>query len=228
MKPSDIAVIIPARNEAPRIGACLDSISQALEHAGVTAAEVIVVDDESTDETSSVARAHGARTVRQSPRGGPLAAWKRGVDSSSAPLLFFVDADCRVDGAAFAALLRGFARPAVGVVAARGEPLGGQDVNPVIGRSATFSSLMLHQVKSRLTSHDFLPIGRLMAVRREAWRGGDVRWPCDRVVASRAKQAGWEVVYAPDAVVYYDLVKTYRELRSDYVRTIMRTATSRW
>jgi glycosyltransferase involved in cell wall biosynthesis len=110
VKPPDLAVIIPARNEAPRIGGCLDSIHQALEYAGVTAAEVIVVDDESTDETSPIARAHGAVAVRQSPRGGPLAAWTFGVANSSAPLLFFVDADCLVDHAAFAALLRGFAR----------------------------------------------------------------------------------------------------------------------
>jgi hypothetical protein len=80
---------------------------------------------------------------------------------------------------------------------------------------------MLHEIKSRLPSHDFLPIGRLMAVRREAWRGGDVRWPCDRVVASRAKQAGWEVAYTPEAVVFYSPVETYRELRSDYVRTVV-------
>ena len=222
MKTPDLAVIIPARNEAPRIGGCLDSVRQALEYAGVTGSEVIVVDDESTDETSEVARAHGALALRQSPRRGPLAAWTSGVANSSAPLLFFVDADSHVDKAAFSALLRGFARPTVGVVAARGEPRGGQqNVKSVVQRSATFSALLLHEIKSRLVSHDFVPIGRLMAVRREAWTGGDHRWPCDRVVASRAKQAGWEISYAPEAVVYYGLVETYSELRSDYVRTVL-------
>jgi glycosyltransferase involved in cell wall biosynthesis len=214
-------VIIPARNEAPRIGACLDSIRRALEYAGVTEAEVIVVDDESTDETSQVARAHGALAVRQSQRRGPLAAWTLGVASSSAPLLFFVDADCHVDQAAFPPLLRGFARPAVGVVAARGEIERGRAVNSLVERSAAFSSLMLHEIKSRLAGHDFLPIGKLMAVRREAWVEGDHRWPCDRVIASRAKRAGWEITYAADAVVYYIPVETYGELRSDYVRTVV-------
>jgi hypothetical protein len=88
-----------------------------------------------------------------------------------------------------------------------------------VERSATFSALMLHEIKSRLANHDFLPIGRLMAVRRAAWQDGDHRWPCDRVVASRAKRAGWDIIYAPDALVYYRPVGTYRELRSDYVRT---------
>jgi glycosyltransferase involved in cell wall biosynthesis len=215
----DLAVIIPARNEASRLGGCLDSVRQALESAEVADAEVIVVDDDSTDETSDVARAHGALALRQSRRLGPLAAWSLGVANSSASMLFFADADCRVDKGAFSALLRGFARPTVGVVAARGEPDSGHTVNSLVERSATFSALMLHETKSRLVNHDFLPIGRLMALRRAAWQGGDHRWPCDRTVALRAKHEGWEIIYMPEAVVYYEPVGTYHELRSDYVRT---------
>ena len=215
----DLAVIIPARNEASRLGGCLGSVRQALGCAGVTEAEVIVVDDDSTDETSDVARAYGALALRQSPRLGPLEAWSLGVANSSASLLFLVDADSRVDKGAFSALLRGFARPTVGVIAARSEPDSGRTVNWLLERSATFSALMLHETKSRLVNHDFLPIGRLMAVRRAAWQEGGHRWPCDRVVASRAKQAGWEIIYTPEAVVYYQPVATYDELRSDYVRT---------
>jgi glycosyltransferase involved in cell wall biosynthesis len=215
----DLAVIIPARNEASRIGGCLGSVRRALEFAEVTDAEVIVVDDASNDETSDIARAHGAVAIRQSQRGGPLEAWARGVDDSSAPLLFFVDADCRVDKGAFSVLLRGLARATVGVVAARSEPGHGRPVSSLVERSATFSALMLHETKSRLVNHDFLPIGRLMAVRRAAWQDGDYRWPCDRVIASRAKRAGWEILYTPDALVYYQPVVTYGELRSDYVRT---------
>ena len=217
----DVAVIIPARNEASRLGECLDSVRQALEYADVTEAEVIVADDASTDETSDVARAHGAHAVRSSRRLGPLGAWSLGVDNSTASLLFFVDADCRVDKGAFSALLHGFAPPTVGVVAARGEPDSRHAANPLVRRSATFSALMLHEAKSRLVNHDFLPIGRLMALRREAWRGGDHRWPSDRTVALRAKHAGWEIVYMPEALVYYESVGTYGELRSDYVRVTL-------
>jgi glycosyltransferase involved in cell wall biosynthesis len=218
---SDLAVIIPARNEAPRLGGCLDSVRQALEYAEVADAEVIVVDDDSTDETFDVARAHGALALRQSRRLGPLAAWSLGVANSSASLLLFADADSRVDRGAISALLRGFARPAVGVIAARSEPYSGWTVKSLVERSATFSALLLHETKSRLVNHDFLPIGRLMAVRRAAWQESDHQWPCDRVIASRAKQAGWEIVYAPEAVVYYQPVGTYDELRSDYVRTVV-------
>ena len=162
------------------------------------------------------------RTARsRSVRARGSARWQLGHSAlPTAPrrLLFFVDADCRVDKGAFSALLRGFARPTVGVIAARSEPDSGRTVNSLVERSATFSALMLHETKSRLVNHDFLPIGRLMAVRRAAWQGGGQQWPCDRVVASRAKQAGWEIIYTPEAVVYYRPLATYDELRSDYVR----------
>ncbi|MGP0028210.1 MAG: glycosyltransferase family 2 protein [Streptosporangiaceae bacterium] len=217
----DLAVIIPARNEASRLGGCLGSVREALECAEVTEAEVIVVDDNSTDETSDVARAHGVLAIRQSRRLGQMAACSLSVASSSASLLFFVDADCRVDKEAFSALLRGFARPAVGVVAARSEPDNGRTVS-LVERSAIFSAVMLHETKSRLVNHDFLPIGRPFGLRRDAWQAGDdQRWPCDRIYASRAKHAGWEIIYMPEAVVYYQPVGAYDELRSAYLRSAL-------
>lgn len=216
----DLAVIIPAHNEASRVGGCLTSIREALEYAKVTYAQVIVVDDHSTDETSDVARAHGALTIRQGQRLGQMAACSSGVVNSSAPLLFFVDADCRVDKGAFSALLPGFARPTVGVVAARSEPDPGLTIKSLVERSGIFSAIVLHETKSRLVNHDFLPIGRLFGLRRAAWRAGDDQQrPCDRIYASRAKRAGWEIIYKPEAVVYYQPVETYGELWSAYSRS---------
>ena len=83
----DLAVIIPAYNEASGLGGCLGSVRQALECAGATEAEVIVVDDHSTDETSDVARAHGALAIRQSRRLGTLAVVPRPCCSSSTPIV---------------------------------------------------------------------------------------------------------------------------------------------
>ena len=129
----------------------------------------------STDETSDVARAHGAFTIRQSRRLGQMAACSLGVVNSSASLIFFVDADCRVDKGAFSALLRGFARPTVGVVAARSEPETGPPSNRSWNALEPSARIMLHETKSRLVNHDFLPIGRLFALRRAAWQAGDHR-----------------------------------------------------
>ena len=216
----DLAVIIPAHNEASRLGPCLDSTRAALAYAEVTDAELIVVDDHSTDQTSDVARAHGAIAIRQSQRLGQMAACSLGVAKSSASVLAFVDADCRVDKEAFSVLLRGFSRATIGVVAARCEPDIGRTVKSLVERSAIFSAVLLHETKSRLVNHDFLPIGRLFALRRDAWQAGnDQQRPCDRIYAARAKLAGWEIIYMPEAVVYYEPVTTYDEFRSAYIRS---------
>ena len=53
-----ISVVIPARDEAARIGPCLDGLA-----GDPDVLEVIVVDDGSTDGTAAVAAARGARVV---------------------------------------------------------------------------------------------------------------------------------------------------------------------
>ena len=89
---SRITVIVPAHNEAARIAACLESIPRA--------AEVVVVDDGSTDRTMAVA-AHllgfRGRVVPAGPRpdgwtGKCWAAW-RGATLASREFLVFLDAD---------------------------------------------------------------------------------------------------------------------------------------
>lgn len=57
------AFIIPALNEEQTIGRALDEIPRSLD------ATVIVADNGSTDRTSHVAAAHGARVVREPRRG---------------------------------------------------------------------------------------------------------------------------------------------------------------
>ena len=97
MPPGDLAVIIPARNEADRIAA---TVTAAAGLAG--AAIVLVVDDGSADETAAVAAAAGARVIRHARNRGKGAAMETGAEAirlieSAAPggphLLLFLDAD---------------------------------------------------------------------------------------------------------------------------------------
>jgi glycosyltransferase involved in cell wall biosynthesis len=57
-----VSVIIPVRNEAKNLPRCLAALRQA--------GEIIVVDSQSTDRTSEIAEAHGARVVQFHYQGG--------------------------------------------------------------------------------------------------------------------------------------------------------------
>lgn len=87
------SVIIPARNAEAHIGRTVRAvIAQSEACAGL---EVIVVDDGSSDETASAARAAGARTLTVSSSGGnPAAARNAGAREATGDPLIFLDADC--------------------------------------------------------------------------------------------------------------------------------------
>ncbi|MFW6261038.1 MAG: glycosyltransferase family 2 protein [Spirochaetota bacterium] len=87
------SVVIPARNEASTI----PSLLRSLRAQTVAPLEIIVVDDQSEDETAAVARAEGARVVEAGPRpdgwlGKPWAS-RVGACEASGRYLLFLDAD---------------------------------------------------------------------------------------------------------------------------------------
>lgn len=88
---SRLSVVIPARNEAGVIGSLLATLP-----AG---AEVVVVDDASTDATAAEAAAAGALVHAPGPPApgwtGKAWACAAGAECTSRPLLAFVDADVR-------------------------------------------------------------------------------------------------------------------------------------
>ncbi len=95
-----VAVVIPARDEEATVGRVAGTFVEQLGGALGLVDEVLVVDADSADRTAEVARAAGARVVRQAdvlPEAGTApgkgeALWK-GLAATDGDLVCFVDAD---------------------------------------------------------------------------------------------------------------------------------------
>jgi glycosyltransferase involved in cell wall biosynthesis len=90
----ELSFIVPAHNEAILIGDTLQHISDAAESLKIRF-EVIVVDDDSTDVTATVAAKHGAKIIAVRCR-QISAVRNAGVRTAQGKWLMFVDADTRV------------------------------------------------------------------------------------------------------------------------------------
>lgn len=84
-----VTVVIPAYNAAAYLGQSLDSVRAQRRPVD----EIIVVDDCSSDETCSVALAHGALSVSTGRNGGPGRARNVGIQAASGDVIAFLDAD---------------------------------------------------------------------------------------------------------------------------------------
>ena len=104
-----VSILIPARNEAANIGACLDA---ALASTGC-AVEVVVMDDGSTDDTAQIVGRYAARDARvrlvQAPSlppgwTGKVHACARLAEAATGTHFLFIDADVRLAPHAAAAM----------------------------------------------------------------------------------------------------------------------------
>ena len=83
-----ISVVIPVYNHAAYVA---DAVASVLGQS-LAPADVLVVDDGSTDESAERAEAAGVRVLRE-PRGGLSRALNAGIASTTQPLVAFLDAD---------------------------------------------------------------------------------------------------------------------------------------
>jgi glycosyltransferase involved in cell wall biosynthesis len=111
MRPT-VSFIIPAHDEEAIIATCVDAVHTAAQALHVPY-EVIVVDDQSTDQTAVVARAAGSRVVRITRR-HIAAARNSGAAAARSNAFIFVDADTIVNAAVVRAALEALRAGAMG------------------------------------------------------------------------------------------------------------------
>lgn len=95
-----ISIVLPAKNEAAAIGITITGILRLLPDA-----EVIVINDGSTDNTLEIARAAGALVVSHPYSKGNGAAIKTGARAATGDAIVFMDADGQHDPADIPRLL---------------------------------------------------------------------------------------------------------------------------
>ena len=109
-----ISVILPARNEAINLRPLLEKLT-----AQLPGAEIVVVDDGSTDGTAAVCQEYGVRVVTHPYSMGNGAAVKAGARCATGDALVFMDADGQHDPADIPRLLAKLAEGYAMAVGAR-------------------------------------------------------------------------------------------------------------
>ena len=95
-----ISIILPAKNEAAALAGVLPRLRAAYPDA-----DIVLVDDGSSDETRAVSHANGARVFSHPYSMGNGAAIKRGAREARGDLLVFMDVDGQHEPATIARLL---------------------------------------------------------------------------------------------------------------------------
>ena len=97
---SSLSIVIPAKNEAGAIGKAVAGAREIYPDA-----QLIVVDDGSSDNTADVAREAGATVVQHPESLGNGAAIKAGARAATGDIIAFMDGDGQHDAAEFGKLI---------------------------------------------------------------------------------------------------------------------------
>jgi hypothetical protein len=222
-----VSVLIPARDEAATIGACLDSIEN-----GDGTVEVLVLDDGSSDATAVIAAGHGAQVISGTrvPPGwlGKPHACAQLAAAAAGDVLVFLDADVRLAPGAIPAAARLLDEYGLDLVSPhprqQAVTVGERLVQPLLQWSIlTFLPVRLAEHSSRpsLTA----ATGQFLVVRRAAYlrAGGHVRDAVldDLALARAIKGAGGRVALVDGTdLATCRMYSGWAELRDGYGRSL--------
>lgn len=208
-----VSVVIPARNESHAIGAV---VRGALEH--VPGAEVVVVDDASTDDTADQAERAGARVVRRPYNIGNGAGVKTGIRSATGDVVVVIDADGQHDPADIPRLLR-FIGPYDMVIGTRNRS-GQQNTFRWLGNSLLnwLGSYVAGMPMDDLTS-GFRAMRRSIAAEFVSLLPNQFSWPTTSAMAFA--KAGYHIKFEPIQVRARSGGRSSQRLIRNFFRFLM-------
>jgi glycosyltransferase involved in cell wall biosynthesis len=210
------SIVIPTFNGGSRIGNCLDSLVKQTKGRDV---EILVVDDGSSDNTTSiVSRYSSVRLISQS-NAGPAAARNVGALEARGSILLFTDDDCVPLPDWLDAMLGAFVDP--NVVGAKGVYRTHQ--KSLAARFVQIEYEDKYRLMSGLSSIDFIDTYSA-GYRRDRFlemRGYDTSFPVacaeDVELSYRMSARGWKMTFVPEAIVYHTHPDTFlRYLKKKY------------
>ena len=195
-----VSVIIPVYNGCQTLPGCL----KALQRQTHPPAEVIVVDDGSTDGTAAIAAQFGVTVLAQA-KAGPAAARNCGAQTATGDILLFTDADCAPATDWVERMLAPFADP--GVAGAKGEYRTRQ--SELVARFVQQEYQDRYDQMAGQRQIDFVDTYSA-AYRRDLFLtagGFDRIFPTasveDQEFSFRLAEQGFRLVYVPGAIVYH-------------------------
>jgi GT2 family glycosyltransferase len=192
-------------------------------------AEVIVVDNASSDETAALARRHGAEHLRLDTRVSWAAANNAGIAAAQGDAILLLNADCFLEPGFLAAARPRLGEPGVGMVAPKLIRTTGGERRERLDAIDCVGMVVDRRRKNNLAGHgrpslayetpgpSFGPDGAAALYSRELLDDVAIdgkaldetfeKWAVDVDLAWRAQILGWKGVYEPCAVAYH--VRSY-------------------
>lgn len=112
----EVSVIVPFHNSAEYLPRCVEAL---LAQSYPASYEILMVDNNSTDESAEIIRQYPRVRLLQEQQQGAYVARNTGVASSRGAMLAFTDSDCVASSEWLKELVAPFSDPAVGLVQGR-------------------------------------------------------------------------------------------------------------
>lgn len=211
------SIVIATYNRARLLGETLRSLSESL--AGNETVEVIVINNNSEDDTLSVAETFSdvfpAYQVVTEPRQGLSYARNRGIAEARGSILVFLDDDVEVDATWLPSLLAPLDDPSVAVVGGKVLPFGAQVIPDWLPREYCFLASIFDPADKVCE----LPkvMGGNSAIRRQVFdevglfdiclgrKGKKLLGGEEVELQIRIRKAGYKIVYTPHAVIWHKI-----------------------